>query len=310
VPEGDTIAQSARTLARVLVGRTVTAFRSTVPGVEERARALGVVGSRVQDVESRGKHLLLHFGPAAIPDGTDGHAPTASDDAPGAARTHGAAPRATAVLPTATLRTHMRMTGSWHLYRAGSRWRKPAYHARVVVEAGEVQAVCFSAPEVELLSGSQLAGHAGLTRLGPDLLDPDFDEAEALARLAGVSDLEIADALLDQSIMAGIGNVYKSEVLFLERVSPFVRVGSLPSETLRQLIRTARRQLRRNVGTTERRTTHGLQRSALWVYDRAGQPCARCATPIRRVTQGPHARSTYWCPTCQPGTQWEPDRTQ
>ena len=101
-------------------------------------------------------------------------------------------------------------------------------------------------------------------------------------------------------IAAGIGNIYKSEVLFLERVNPFARVASLPDEVLRTLLRTARRQMRRNVGTAERRTTHGGNRSALWVYDRARQPCARCGTPIRRVLQGPHARSTYWCPACQP----------
>jgi endonuclease-8 len=153
---------------------------------------------------------------------------------------------------------------------------------------------------VELLSAGQVNGHAGLQRLGPDLLAPDFDEAEALARLRAAPDVEIADALLDQSIAAGIGNVYKSEVLFLERVSPFARVASLGDDTLARLLRTARRQLRRNVGSSERRTTHGVQRSALWVYDRAGRPCARCGTPIRRVLQGPHARSTSWCPTCQP----------
>ena len=280
MPEGDTIAQSALTLAGVLVGRRVTGFRSSVAGVEDRAAALGVVGSAVQAVESRGKHLLLHFGRA---DGVTG------DDH---AQVRGSA--------VATLRTHMRMTGSWHLYRAGSRWQKPASYARVIVEAGDVLAVCFSAPEVELLSGSQVAGHAGLGRLGPDLLAPDFDDHEALARLTAATDAEIADALLDQSIMAGIGNVYKSEVLFLERVSPFTTVGSLPPETLAQIIRTARRQLKRNVGTTQRRTTGSGQRNALWVYDRAGQPCARCATVIRRVLQGSHARSTYWCPACQP----------
>lgn len=275
MPEGDTIAQSALTLAGALVGRTVTRFTSTVPGVEDRAAALGVVGGEVRAVESRGKHLLMHFGPAGEVSGT----------------------------PGATLRTHMRMTGSWHLYRAGSRWQKPASFARVVVETGDVLAVCFSAPEIELLSGSQLAGHAGLARLGPDLLSSEFDEADALARLTVASSVEIADALLDQSIVAGIGNVYKSEVLFLERVNPFMLVDSLSSETLAQLLRTARRQLRRNVGASERRTTHGLQRNALWVYERAGQPCARCATPIRRAVQGPHARSTYWCPACQPSGQ-------
>jgi endonuclease VIII len=133
----------------------------------------------------------------------------------------------------------------------------------VVLEAGDVVAVCFSAPEVELLSASQLAGHAALQRLGPDLLAPDFDGAAALARLRAAADREIADALLDQSIAAGIGNVYKSEVLFLELVNPFARVSKLDDATLRRLLRTARQQLRRNVGASERRTTHGAQRSAL-----------------------------------------------
>jgi len=276
VPEGDTIATSAATLAGVLVGRVVTRFASSVPGVEARADSLGIVGGTVAGVEARGKHLLIHvLAGQAGPDGT----------------------------ATATLRTHMQMTGSWHLYRVGSRWQKPARYARVVLEAGDVVAVCFSAPEVELLTGAEFGGHAGLRRLGPDLLSPAFDEAEALARLRAAPDLEIADALLDQSIMAGIGNVYKSEVLFLENVSPFARVGSLDDATLQRLIRTARRQIRRNVGTAQRRTTHGLQRGALWVYDRAGRPCSRCSTSIRRVMQGPHARSTYWCPACQPPGQ-------
>jgi endonuclease-8 len=269
VPEGDTIARSAATLAGVLVGRAVTRFTSSVPGVEARGRALGVVGSTITAVEARGKHLLIHFSTGS----------TAN---------------------SAVLRTHMRMTGAWHLYRVGSRWQKPARFARVIVEAGDVLAVCFSAPEVELLAGGQVAGHAGLQRLGPDLLGSDFDEAEALARLRAADGLEIADALLDQSIVAGVGNVYKSEVSFLERVNPFVRVSALDDATLQRLIRTARRELQRNVGTTGRRTTPSHQREALWVYDRVDKPCLRCGTSIRRVLQGPHARSTYWCPTCQP----------
>jgi endonuclease-8 len=275
VPEGDTIAQSAATLAGVLVGRTVTRFRSPVAGVEARAASLGVPGSRVAAVEARGKHLLIHFSAGRSAGGSVGTA------------------------ASAVLRTHMRMTGSWHLYRVGTRWRKPASFARVILETGDVVAVCFSAPEVEILSAGQLTSHAALQRLGPDLLAPDFDEAEALARLRAAGDLDIADALLDQSIAAGIGNVYKCEILFLERVNPFARVAILDEETLRRLLRTARRQLRRNVGASERRTTPGARRSALWVYDRAGRPCARCGTPIRRALQGPHARSTYWCPACQ-----------
>jgi endonuclease VIII len=251
VPEGDTIAQSAATLAGVLVGRAVTGFRSTVPDVAARAAALGIVGSQVTAVESRGKHLLVHVSAGVV------------------------------------LRTHMRMTGSWHLYRVGTRWWKPASFARVILEAGDVVAVCFSAPEVELLSASQLAGHAALQQLGPDLLAPDFDEAEALARLRA-ADREIADALLNQAIAADIGNVYKSEVLFLERVNPFARVAVLDDDTLCRLLRTARRQLQRNVGTSERRTTHGAQRSALWVYGRAGRaPAAAPRSAEHRKARTP-----------------------
>jgi endonuclease-8 len=264
MPEGDTIAQSARTLAGVLVGRTVRAIRSPVPGVEARARALGVVGSQVAAVEPRGKHLLVCFSTGAV------------------------------------LRTHLRMTGAWHLYRVGSPWQKPARLARVVVEAGDVAAVCFSAPEVELLSADEAARHAGLERLGPDVLGVAFDEHEALARLRAAGERSIADALLDQAIVAGIGNVYKSEVLFLERVSPFAAVASLDDETLRRLLRTARRQMQRNVGSGRRRTTDDGHGGALWVYRRGGRPCARCGTPIQRTLHGQHARSTYWCPRCQP----------
>ena len=268
MPEGDTIAQSARTLAGVLVGRTVTRFSSRVPGIEARAEALGIVGGQIAAVEARGKHLLIRFSGGAV------------------------------------LRTHMRMTGSWHLYRQGTRWRKPAAFARVVLEAGDVLAVCFSAPEVELLTEPQSQSSTALGRLGPDLLAPTFDEDAALARLRAAGDREIADALLDQSIVAGIGNVYKSEVAFMERISPFARVAALDDDTLRRVLRTARRELQRNVGGDERRTTPNGHPHALWVYGRAGQPCARCGTPIRRVAQGPHARSTSWCPTCQPPTAY------
>jgi endonuclease-8 len=283
VPEGDTIAQSAATLAGVLVGRTVTGFNSSVRGVEARAASLGMIGSRIEAVEARGKHLLIKVSPPSLPNPLSRTRERGSQVGAGGA----------------VLRTHMRMTGSWHLYRQGTRWRKPAGYARVILEAGDVVAVCFSAPEVELLSAGQVNGHAALRRLGPDLLAPAFDEAEALTRLRAAGDAEIADALLDQSIAAGIGNVYKSEVLFLERVNPFVRVAGLDDDTLSRLLRTARRQLRRNVGTSERRTTPGGRWNAVWVYGRAGRPCARCGTPIRRALQGPHARSTYWCPTCQ-----------
>jgi endonuclease VIII len=267
MPEGDTIRRTARTLGAALVGRTVTAFTSPIPQVTGAARRHGVVGSQIAAVEPIGKHLLIRFSVGAV------------------------------------LRTHMRMTGSWHLYRHGSPWRKPARLARAVVEAGGIVAVCFSAPVVELLSDAETHAHPDLRSLGPDLLADDFDEAEALARLRARPEQQIGVALLDQTALAGIGNVYKSEVLFLCNVDPFDRLSRLDDETLLALIRTARREMQRNMTTGVRRTRPDSAPTHFWVYGRAGQPCARCRTPIRLKRQGDQARSTYWCPCCQPDTR-------
>ena len=270
MPEGDTIAKSARTLAGALVGRTVTGFRATVPAAASAARQLGVVGSEVTAVEAQGKHLLMRFSSGAV------------------------------------LRTHLQMTGSWHLYRVGSRWQKPERYARVVVDAGDVVAVCFSAPVVEVMSERKMAAHPVLRRLGPDLLADDYDQAVAFGRLRSRGDEEIAVALLDQSVVAGIGNVYKSEILFLHGVDPFARVGRLDDNVLRDLLATARREMQRTVaGGGERRTNHTLGSAPLWVYGRDGKPCLRCGTPIRRALQGEQRRSTYWCPRCQPARGME-----
>jgi len=267
MPEGDTIATSARTLAAVLVGRTVTGFRSSLPAVTNGALRLGIHGSTVDAVEAQGKHLLMRFSSGAV------------------------------------LRTHMQMSGSWHLYRVGSRWQKPERYARVAIEAGDALAVCSSAPVVEVLSAAAATASPALRRLGPDFLSDAFDRDEALARLRARAGLEVAVALLDQTFAAGIGNVYKSEVLFLCGADPFSAVGRLDDAILAELIDTARREMRRNVGTGARRTNQALGSGPLWVYGRDGKPCLRCGAPIRRALQGEQRRSTYWCPRCQASAQ-------
>jgi endonuclease-8 len=269
MPEGDTIWRTARTLEGVLVGRLVSGFHSAFPAVADSARRLGLVGQRVAAVESNGKHLLVRFSGGA------------------------------------TLHTHLRMTGSWHLYRMGAAWRKPARAARVVIQAGEATAVCFSAPVVELLPPGRAAAHPGLRRLGPDLLAPGFAESEARERLRARPEVEVGAALLDQTALAGIGNVYKSEVCFLCGINPFRRVGDLDEAGLARLIETARREMRRNLGPGMRRTRSALSRERLWVYGRAGKPCLRCGTSVQRRLQGEQARATYWCPVCQPGSPRE-----
>jgi len=271
VPEGDTLFRAAAALRPYLVGRPVTAARIRQPGPAIDR----IVGSTVTAVESRGKNLLIRFD-----NGFE-------------------------------VRTHLRMNGSWHRYQPGEAWKRAASRARLVLEVPGSVAVCFDAPVVELFEQRAEPLHGALRRLGPDLLDGAFDAREAVRRLRAPErrDRAIAEALLDQEALAGIGNVYRNEILFLERVSPFVQVAALDDAALERLVATARRLLRANVADQpakpgiERVTTGGdaTADGPLWVYRRAGRPCRRCGTPIRSTRQGRAApRSTYWCPRCQP----------
>jgi endonuclease-8 len=266
VPEGDTIYRTARTLRAALDGAEVTAFASSVPQVRGSAPHR-LVGQTVTSVEPRGKHLLIWFAPSGL-----------------------------------ALHTHMRMSGSWHVYRTGERWRKAAHGARVVLEVPAWTAVCFAAPVVELLGHREVERHPSLAALGPDALGATPDLATARRRLDARGDWSIAEALLDQRVLAGVGNVYKCEVLFLHGVDPWTRVGDVPADTRDALLETAVDLLVRNVapGAPPRRTTtdarHGTR---LHVYGRARRPCPRCRTPVRVARQGEQARVTYWCPGCQ-----------
>jgi endonuclease-8 len=271
VPEGDTLHRTAAGLRPYLVGRPVSAVRAQGPGAVPQVGR--VVGATITAVEALGKNLLLRFD-----NGLE-------------------------------LRTHLRMNGSWHRYRPGERWRRPPARARLVLEVPGAVAVCFDAPVVELFEQRAESLHPSLGRLGPDLLGPGFDADEAVRRLRDPARaaMSIAEALLDQRALAGIGNVYKNEILFIERVSPFVTVAALDDSTLARLIVTARRLMLANVAPRrgpERTTTDGARSAAgepLWVYGRQGRPCRRCGTAIRVTRQGTDLpRSTYWCPRCQP----------
>jgi endonuclease-8 len=270
VPEGDTIFRTASRMHGALAGRTVTAFRSRLPGLAMAARRYRVQGSVVTAVEARGKHLLVRFSTGAA------------------------------------LHSHMGMTGSWHLYRPGSRWRKSEALARVVLEAGDVIAVCFVPRVLELLPAADEAAHPSLTRLGPDVLAPARDPGPAVAGLRARAEDEIGAAILDQTALSGVGNIYKSESLFLAGVDPFARVRSIDDATLTRIVRAAMREMGRSVrdGTGE---VDGQARGRYWVYRRSGQPCRRCGTLITMARQGPMRRSTYWCARCQPSAR--PART-
>src|SRR5438874_10829884 len=201
------------------------------------------------------------------------------------------------------LHTHLRMGGTWHRYAPGERWRIAAWKARIVLEVPEHVVVCFNAPVAELMEDRATALHPALVSLGPDLLRDDFDAGVAFRRLRSRADVEIAAALVDQRSMADVGNVFKSEILFVETLNPWTRVATLPDDKLHALIATARRLLldNTNPGRPHRVTTRGdpSARGSLWVYGRANRPCPRCGTPIRVQRQGQLSRTTYWCPRCQ-----------
>ena len=196
-----------------------------------------------------------------------------------------------------TLHTHFQMDGSWHLYRPKENWRGPSHQVRVILETEPWTAVGFRLPVVDLVPTTEEDGFVG--HLGPDPLNDSWDEDEAVARIEADPESSIAHALLDQSKMAGLGNVYKSEICFLRGVDPETLVREI--EDLRGLVRLGARMLRANK-TTGNQVTTGIDRPGRrqWVYGRGGEPCRRCGTPIQRSGGGiGEDRVTYWCPRCQ-----------
>ena len=209
-----------------------------------------------------------------------------------------------------TLHTHLGMHGSWHRYRPGEPWRRSASRAVAVLETERSVAVCFDAPTVELIETRALAIHPVLRRLGSDAAHSDFDAEKALAALRDPTRARMAvgDALLDQRALAGLGNVYRSELCFLERVNPLMPLADVSDDALRAMVERGAALLRANSGGGPRVTTTPGTPGNLYVYGRAGRPCRRCGTPIstlvtRRATPtgAANPRRVYWCPTCQPG---------
>ena len=272
MPEGDTVFRAAQTLHRFMTGHLVTRFESVYPALTRIADDHPIVGRSIESISARGKHLLIAFSGDLV------------------------------------LRTHLRMHGSWHIYPSGTRWQRPARDMRVLVATAEACAVGFNIPIAELLSGRDLARHAQLQALGPDLLGTTFDRDAALGRMRARAADSIADALLNQRVVAGIGNVFKSEILFLAGIEPFTPVSDLADADLERIVDLAREQLTANVMSraqtlsraTGRRTTRSLDPNAkLWVYSRGGKACRRCGAIIQSKKTGLDARLTYWCPACQ-----------
>lgn len=217
----------------------------------------------VERVEARGKNLLMYF--------DDGH----------------------------VLWSHMGMNGSWHVYRAGERWRRSPRYLKALLRTDAWVALCFSPQTLELLGQQDIDRHPLLAALGPDTLDGDFDSAEVIRRMRAHDRLTLGEALMRQDLLAGVGNVYKSEALFLARLSPFARIRELPDDTLDRLVSGASRLMHENMSNTLRTTRPAGAGGRLWVYRRSGEPCFRCGTRIEMRRQGLAARSTYYCPECQ-----------
>jgi endonuclease-8 len=274
MPEGDTIFRAARSLHKVLAGHVVTRFETAYAHIDRVNVDTPIAGRTVERCESAGKHLLIRFSGDLI------------------------------------LRTHMRMNGSWHLYRHGERWWRGPQAMRVRIDTADWVAVAFNVPVAEFVTPRQLETSDPVAQLGPDLLGVEFNRHEAIRRIVASGARPIAMTLLDQRIVAGIGNVYKSEVLFLSGVHPEVPSSEVPLPVLEAMMDTARRLLRDNVveGTSGQIQTYRNLRQFsvgssndenLWVYGRRDKPCRKCATPIEMKKMGLEARSTYWCPSCQ-----------
>lgn len=259
MPEGDAVWRTARQLHEALAGRELTASDFRVP----RYATLDLSGRVVDEVVSRGKHLLMRVGPH-------------------------------------TVHSHLKMEGAWQVYLPGERWRRPGHQARIVLSNERRQAVGFSLGAVDVVDRAQEAELVGY--LGPDLLGADWDAERAITNLTSDSERPIGLALLDQRNLAGIGNIYRSEVCFVRGVDPRTTVSSV--RDLERLIDTARRMLYANREHDAIVTTGNRRRGEqTWVYGRAGEPCRRCDTRVVRayLGDGPgQERSIYLCPSCQP----------
>jgi endonuclease-8 len=259
VPEGDTVWRTARRLHEVLADQILVTSDFRVPAYS----TVDLTGSRVREVVARGKHLLLRTEPGL------------------------------------TVHTHLKMDGSWHLYRVGSSWRGPGFQVRLVLATADWVCVGFRLGLVEVLGTA--AEESVVGHLGPDLLGPDWDLDEAVRRLTRARERPVGEALLDQRNLAGIGNLYQSEACFLAGVDPRTPVDKVPA--VDRLIERARRLLDSNKDRVRQSTTGDLRRGQnTWVYQRAGRPCRRCRGTVVSQSLGEPGRErlTFWCPQCQP----------
>jgi endonuclease-8 len=260
MPEGDTVRKLAGYLGPALQGRQLVA------GYARTTQSIDLAGSRIGKVFSRGKHLFIELDKDRL------------------------------------LRSHLGMWGSWHVYAPGEPWQKPRRQGCILLDTGEREFVCFNAAAVEILRPAGIRRRVLDVSLGPDLLESPVDYPRILlrAREFASGETPILDVLLDQRVACGIGNVYKSELLFLSGCHPETPLEELSDQRVIRIYTLASRLLGRNTGGGPRVTRMANDDAArLWVYGRAGRPCLRCDGTIRSAKLGKALRSTYWCPRCQ-----------
>ena len=286
MPEGDTIYRSARAMQRAIGGKVVTGFETGLATLARVNDEKTIVGRTVEKVEARGKWLLVHFSGDLI------------------------------------LVTHMLMSGSWHLYRTGEKWWIGRDRMRVALETEGWQAVGFNVPVAEFHTARSLERSSQVPKLGVDVLGEEFSVEVGVKALreygAANPGAEIGVVLLNQRVMAGLGNVYKSEVPFAAGVNPFRQMRTITDREMEKMAEVSQKYMKANVvdGASDgivtysgnRRTTQAMNAGdRLWVYGRQGQECRRCGARVVMRKQGVGARSTYWCPDCQAMTQQAPE---
>ncbi len=270
MPEGDTIHKIANFLAPRLASQKITALQMADEVSRRKSEGRTVTG-----VTARGKHLFIELDNET------------------------------------SLRSHLGMYGSWHRYAHEEPWRKPRRQASMVLSTENDVYVCFNAKEIELVRTPSVRSRIVRGRLGPDLIADDAEPAELVRRAREFleTDALVADVLLDQRVASGIGNVYKSEVLFIERLLPDTRLADLSDDVLASCFRTAADLLQQNLGGGRRVTRFEDDSARLWVYGRTGQPCLECDTPIRSARLGRHHRGTFWCSRCQSAKRMQSDES-
>ena len=260
MPEGDTIHHAARRVGAVLSGHVPDGIETPHPRFGRDRWPERLAGRRVEAVDAVGKHLLLRFEGGLV------------------------------------IHSHLRMTGTWRVLRSGHRWPRSPRSAWLVIRRGEEEVVQFNGPVLELLTATRVRTDPRLASLGPDLVAPrPFDEAKFLRRLREDDPTRtLGDALLDQHIVAGIGNFWKSEGCWLAGIDPWRPLARVSDEEAVAVVRALRPLMQASAD-------HGRQHLFRTIYDKAGLPCPRCGAPalIRSRGQGDDNRTTYWCPTCQ-----------